>query len=106
MEIKKATDGCFLKLMSMHGKTNVIQDAGLQRQGALEPLGRPVGTCRYNRYVLLQHAAPRVHRGAIRLHKPEQCSSDVGINVVVARAVNLSMDGVSEASPPSRRHLP
>lgn len=67
MEIKKATDGCFLKLMSMHGKTNVIQDAGLHRRGALEPLGRPVGTCRS---VLLRHAAPHVHRGAIRLHKP------------------------------------
>lgn len=27
MEIKKATDGCFLKLMSIRGKTNVIQRA-------------------------------------------------------------------------------
>lgn len=65
MEIKKATDGCFLKLMSMHGKTNVIQDAGRRRRGVPEPPGRPVGTCRSNRYVLLQHAAPHVHRGAI-----------------------------------------
>lgn len=35
MEIKKAVDGCFLKLMSIHGKTNVIQRAETHTGGAV-----------------------------------------------------------------------
>lgn len=33
MEIKKEMDGCFLKLMSIHGKTNVIQHAEMHTRG-------------------------------------------------------------------------
>lgn len=35
MEIKKAMDGCFLKLMSIHGKTNVIQHAQMHTRGTV-----------------------------------------------------------------------
>lgn len=35
MEIKKAMDGCFLKLMSIRGKTNVIRRAETHTRGGV-----------------------------------------------------------------------
>lgn len=35
MEIKKPMDGCFLKLMSIHGKTIVIQHTEMHMSGAV-----------------------------------------------------------------------
>lgn len=50
MEIKKVMDGCFLKLMSIYGKTNVIQRAAMHTRGAVaikqaeDVQQEPVGT--------------------------------------------------------------
>lgn len=65
MEIKKAMAGCFLKLMSIRGKTNVIQHTEMHMRGAAavkqaeDVQQEPTGTA-----IIMHSSSTRLHFNA------------------------------------------